>query len=125
MGMSLIPFAFFCDATSASSTKLDNPWVWVKVFIFLIILGIGAFFLNYFTRKKNLRTPVHGKSKLSIIDTCSLGNRQFLVVAQYESAKHLLAVSSAGISHLTDLTKTNSPVEYLKPDEESNIPDSK
>lgn len=123
MGMSLIPFAIIFDATSAASTKLDNPWIWVKVFIFLIILGIGAFFLNYFTRKKNHRSPVHGKSKLSIIDTCSLGNRQFLVVAQYESAKHLLAVSSAGISHLTDLTKMNSPSGNLKQDEESNKPD--
>ena len=32
----------------------------------------------------------------SIVDTCSLGNRQFIVVAQYESEGHLLAVGAAG-----------------------------
>ena len=36
------------------------------------------------------------KSRLRVIDTCSLGNRQFLAVAQYEKDRHLLAISNAG-----------------------------
>lgn len=114
MGNSLIPVSLLLDATTVSATNLESPWIWVKVFVFLLLLGLGAFFLNYFSRKKNLRSPMSGKSKLSVVDTCSLGNRQFLVVAQYESDKHLLAVSSSGISHLADLSKncnsSNQPI---------------
>ena len=98
MGNSLIPVSLLLDATTVSATNLESPWIWVKVFVFLLLLGLGAFFLNYFSRKKNLRSPMSGKSKLSVVDTCSLGNRQFLVVAQYESDKHLLAVSSSGMA---------------------------
>ena len=38
-----------------------------------------------------------------IADTCSLGNRQFLMVAQYGEEKHLLGVSSGSINHLAKL----------------------
>jgi flagellar biogenesis protein FliO len=108
MGISLIPVSLLFDATTASSPNLEGPWIWVKVFVFLFLLGVGAFFLNHFSRKKNLITPMLGKSKLSVIDTCSLGNRQFLVVAQYESDKHLLSVNSTGVTHLADLSKNTT-----------------
>jgi len=103
--MGTIPTLNFFLSESASSSDFDNPLAWVKVLAFLIVLGLIAFSLNYFSKKRNLNTLVNGKSKLSIIDTCSLGNRQFIVVAQYESARHLLAVGSTGISHLTELPK--------------------
>ena len=57
------------------------------------------------------------KSKLRIVDTCSLGNRQFIVVAQYESEKHLLAVGTSGVSHLAELSRKEPP---LVKDSESN-----
>ena len=96
---------FFLSESASSSSDYDNPLAWVKVLVFLIVLSLIAFSLNYFSKKRNLNTLENGKSKLSIIDTCSLGNRQFIVVAQYESARHLLAVGSTGISHLTELPK--------------------
>ena len=38
-----------------------------------------------------------------IADTCSLGNRQFLMIAQYDNEKHLLGVSQGSINHLAKL----------------------
>ena len=96
---------FLLSESASSSSDYDNPLAWVKVFVFLIVLGSNCFFFKLFFKEKKLKTLVNGKSKLSIVDTCSLGNRQFIVVAQYESARHLLAVGSTGISHLTELPK--------------------
>ena len=53
----------------------------------------------------------YDKNNLRIIDTCSLGNRQFIVVTQYETEKHLLAVSTSGISHLAKLSTRDSGQE--------------
>jgi len=71
---------------------------------FLGILSVLAFLFTRFYKGKNL-IPVSSKSsgKIQIADTHSLGNRQFLVVAQYDSEKHLLGVSPNGIQHLTSL----------------------
>jgi flagellar biogenesis protein FliO len=79
------------------------------VIFFLLVLGIIAFFLNYLSKQKGVKTMVGGKNNLRIVDTCSLGNRQFIVVTQYESERHLLAVSTSGISHLAKLSSQSSP----------------
>ena len=98
-------FNFLLSSSSSSVSDFDNPLAWGKVFLFLILLGLIALSLNYFSKKRNLNPLVNGKSKLSIVDTCSLGNRQFIVVAQYESERHLLAVGASGVSHLAELSR--------------------
>ena len=106
-----IPLCFLLDASVSSSSDFDSPWIWGKVIIFLLVLGMIAFFLRYFSKQKGLQATVGGKNNLRIIDTCSLGNRQFIVVTQYDSEKHLLAVSTSGISHLAKLTSRDCTQE--------------
>ena len=116
--MGVIPkLNFFLTGTSSSVSDYDSPLAWLKVLIFLVVLGVIAYALNYFSKKRNSHTLIKGKSKLSIVDTCSLGNRQFIVVAQYESERHLLAVCANGVSHLAELSSKKTPIEN-KPSEE-------
>jgi len=103
-----IPLCILSGTSMPAPSNFDDPWVWGKVIIFLLVLGFTAFFLNYFSKQKGVKAMVGGKSKLRIVDTCSLGNRQFIVVTQYESERHLLAVSTSGISHLAKLSSQGS-----------------
>lgn len=107
---------FLLDASSSAVSDYDNPWIWAKVLIFILILALFAFLLNYFSKKKNLNSMINRKSKLNIVDTCSLGNRQFIVVAQYESERHLLAVSTSGISHLAELSPKGTSIDDHSPE---------
>ena len=104
-----IPLCILSGTSVPSDSNFDDPWVWGKVIVFLLVLGIIAFFLNYLSKQKGVKTMVGGKNNLRIVDTCSLGNRQFIVVTQYESERHLLAVSTSGISHLAKLSSQSSP----------------
>lgn len=116
--MGVIPtFNFLLTSPSSSVADYDSPLAWGKVILFLIFLCLIALSLNYFSKKRNLNPLVNKKSKLRIVDTCSLGNRQFIVVAQYEAEKHLLAVGTSGVSHLAELS---SKEPSLVKDSESN-----
>ena len=81
---------------------------------FLGILSVIAFVFTRFYKGKNIiPSSSKGFGKIKIADTHSLGNRQFLVVAEYGCEQHLLGVSPNGIQHLTSLKKagevTSSP----------------
>ena len=91
----------------------------IRIVGFLGIHSVIAFLFTRFYKGKNL-IPVSSKSsgKIQIADTHSLGNRQFLVVAQYDSEKHLLGVSPNGIQHLTSLKNSS---ELISPQSEDSI----
>ena len=55
------------------------------------------------TKKKRSRLSPTNNGKIIIADTCSLGNRQFLMVAQYGEEKHLVGVSAGSINHLAKI----------------------
>ena len=78
---------------------------------FLGILAVIAFVFTRFYKGKNI-IPSSSKSfgKIKIADTHSLGNRQFLVVAEYGCEQHLLGVSPNGIQHLTSLKKAGEVI---------------
>ena len=78
-----------------------------KLIGFLGLLGAGAYFLTDYTRKKRIRSALTNEGKIVVADTCSLGNKQFLVVAQYGAEKHLIGVSQSSISHLSRLSSDN------------------
>tara|TARA_B100000945_G_C20274364_1_gene545511 strand:+ start:258 stop:545 length:288 start_codon:yes stop_codon:yes gene_type:complete len=71
---------------------------------FLGLLGAGAYFLTDYTRKRKIRSALANEGKIVVADTCSLGSRQFLVVAQYGAEKHLIGVSPGSISYLSRLS---------------------
>ena len=76
----------------------------LKLIGFLGLLGAGAYFLTDFTKRKRIRSALKNEGKIIVADTCSLGNKQFLVVAQYGAEKHLIGVSQSSISHLSQLS---------------------
>ena len=79
----------------------------LKLIGFLGLLGAGAYFLTDYTRRKRIRSALKNEGKIVVADTCSLGNKQFLVVAQYGAEKHLIGVSQSSISHLSQLSSDN------------------
>ena len=78
-----------------------------KLIGFLGLLGAGAYFLTDYTRRRRIRSALTNEGKIVVADTCSLGNKQFLVVAQYGAEKHLIGVSQSSISHLSRLSSDN------------------
>jgi len=73
----------------------------VRLVGFLGVLSVGAFIFTRLYKGKKILSD-HGKAKgIQISDSHSLGNRQFLVVAEYAKQKHLLGVSPGSIQHLT------------------------
>jgi len=80
----------------------------VKLIGFLGLLGAGAYFLTDFAKKKRVQSALSSEGKIVVADTCALGNKQFLVVAQYGPEKHLIGVSPNSIRHLSKLNSENN-----------------
>ena len=86
----------------------DLLWGGAKAIALLAFLGSGALLLNHFYKRKRLGVRVNATGRIHLADTCSLGNRQFLVVAEFEKERHLLGVSQNGINHLSQLKDANA-----------------
>lgn len=87
---------------SASVTTSSNG-VQLAIYLCLLValLGGGSYFLkngfNFLPAKNK------GVRKLNVAETRMLGNRQFLVVAEYEGRKMLLGVCPGRIELLSEL----------------------
>ena len=88
----------------ANADFFGDPLLWVRLVAVLGLMGASAYFLSNYARKRRVRSSFSGEGKIVVADTCSLGNRQFLVVAQYGAEKHLIGVSSSSISYLSRLS---------------------
>ena len=97
--------SLFATVRSLADTDArGDPWLLVHVVAVLGLMGASAYFLADYTRKRRVSSSLSGEGKIVVADTCSLGNRQFLVVAQYGAEKHLIGVSSTSISYLSRLS---------------------
>lgn len=97
--------SFFAVVQSlANADFFGDPLLWVRLVAVLGLMGASAYFLSNYTRKRRVRSSFSGEGKIVVADTCSLGNKQFLVVAQYGSEKHLIGVSTTSISYLSRLS---------------------
>ena len=95
-------------ASPSVGSDADTFWLWIRVLAFLGLLGAGAYFLTHYNRGRRIRSTLSGEEKIIVADTCSLGNKQFLVVAQYGVEKHLIGVSPSSISYLSRLSSDNN-----------------
>ena len=66
-----------------------------------------------------LQPKPKGLRKLDISETRMLGNRQFLIVAEYESRKMLIGVCPGRIEYLCTLSGTEPEFPRLAPEEEA------
>ena len=76
-----------------------------RVLGFLGVFACLAYFLTKFLNNRDFsKNTVGGKNGIVLSSTRSLGNKQFLVVAEYEKQKFLLGVSSGSIKLLAELS---------------------
>jgi flagellar biogenesis protein FliO len=97
---------------SSMDQEVSTVWLWIRVIAFLGLMGASAYFLTNYTRKRRVRSSLSGEGKIVVADTCSLGNRQFLVVAQYGAEKYLIGVSPSSISYLSRLSSGASDFQH-------------
>lgn len=65
-------------------------------------------------RRKNTPSGSHGGRKLQIDETRPLGNRQYLVVADYDGKKFMLGVTPGRIQMLTPLETSKTEARETK-----------
>lgn len=106
-------FYHFATSPALVNTDTEMLYLWIRVIAFIGVLGASAYFLSIYTKNKRSRLSPTKNGKIVIADTCSLGNRQFLMVAQYGEEKHLVGVSSGSINHLAKI-ENNSNQESVK-----------
>jgi len=71
---------------------------------YAVIIGAIAVVVWYFFKRGLLRKPfAKGEGKLKVAETRMLGNRQFIMVVEYEEQKILLGVGPGKIDYLTNL----------------------
>ena len=101
------------QATDPDAKQIDIPkfstedWknLIIQVITFIFILALGSFALIKLQRGgKFMPFAKNSKfSKLHILETKSLGNRQYVIVVEYENSKFLLGVSQNNVKFLTNL----------------------
>jgi flagellar protein FliO/FliZ len=99
-GEVIVPTA---SLTPPSQTVTSGSGIQLAIYLCLLValLGGGSYFLkNGFTF---LQPKSKGARKLNVAETRMLGNRQFLVVAEYEGRKMLLGVCPGRIELISEL----------------------
>ncbi len=76
----------------------------VTIFGYVVILGGLAVVVWYLFKRGVIRQPFSkGEGRLKIAESRMLGNRQFLMVVEYDDQKILLGVGPGKIDYLTNL----------------------
>jgi len=79
--------------------------------VILAVLGVGIFFVLRRGGWRRVMSRTEGRLKVS--ETRMLGNRQFLMVVEYEDSRLLVGVSPGRIELLTPLGLSESNLEAL------------
>lgn len=89
-------------ALAPAAPSLTGMGPTVGYVIALLALAGGAFYL---IKRGSLPRPfTKNEGKLRVLETRMLGNRQFLVVVEYDDTKMLVGVCPGRIDYLTPLT---------------------
>lgn len=97
------------DAEAPATAGRNGASNFTLIGLALVAAGVGGWLL---WRQKNSPTRLGAKGqKLAIAETRSLGNRQYLVVADYDGRKFLLGVCPGRIEMLTPLGAGDDDLE--------------
>jgi flagellar biogenesis protein FliO len=88
-----------------------NIIIWIWSFVFLFVFLVILYYLNKKGFLGRFRSPSTGRLKIK--DQIMLGNRQFLVVVEYDTREVLVGVGPGFIRQVSDLS--NSPKENHSP----------
>lgn len=95
------------SATTAAAASDSGSMSSVSLYLGLVLAGVGAWFVWRGRRSAPLGRD---SNRLTVGETRSLGNRQYLVVATYEDKKFLLGVCPGRIDLLAPLHES-APLE--------------
>ncbi len=82
---------------------------------FLALVGVGGISFYLWRKGKFPLSPMHKSGRLNLSETKMLGNKQFLVVVEYENQKLLLGVGPGLITHLCYLEPPEAGEEFISP----------
>ena len=103
----------YADLVSESSSPAGMI---VTIFGYLLILGAMAVAAWYLFKRGVLRKPFANKEgKLKVAESRMLGNRQYIMVVEYEDKKILLGVGPGKIDYLTSLDGYRNGFPNLEP----------
>ena len=93
----------------------------VSILGYLLILGAMAVAAWYLFKRGVFRKPFSNKEgKLNIAESRMLGNRQYIMVVEYEDNKILLGVGPGKIDYLTSLQGYRNDFPKLEPEVSEN-----
>ena len=102
----------FCLLSEVSpSDTIASDLTWIKVLGFLLLLGLIAFYIRKYNSTENLNKKGLSGKKIFISDTCPLGNKNYLIVAQCDGDRHLIGVGPNFCQYLTKLSQPTSSLE--------------
>jgi flagellar protein FliO/FliZ len=99
------PTALFAKEKEANNSQL--------IVYFVVLAALAGAGLYFFKRGMPLRGSRGGENNLKLLETKMLGNRQFLVVAQYKDNKVLIGVGPGQIQYLCSLDNADDDLENL------------
>ncbi|OHE72844.1 MAG: hypothetical protein A2Y14_02265 [Verrucomicrobia bacterium GWF2_51_19] len=79
--------------------------------LILFLIAAGCFAITRYLKRGNFRLR-NRENRLQITETKMLGNRQFLLVAEYGNQRILLGVSPSGIQHLCYLESESTEKDF-------------
>jgi flagellar biogenesis protein FliO len=88
-----------------------NIIIWIWSFVFLFVFLVILYYLNKKGFLGRFRSPSTGRLKIK--DQIMLGNKQFLVVVEYDTREVLVGVGPGFIRQVSDLS--DSPKEKTSP----------
>lgn len=99
------PTTLFAPEKSPGNAQLIVYFV-----VLAALVGAGLYFLKRGLPLRGLRA---GENRLQLLETKMLGNRQFLVVVQYEDNKMLIGVGPGQIQYLCPLDSADADMADL------------
>ena len=111
------------DTVEASQVVYPNSSSGMVVTIlgYLLILGAMGVAAWYLFKRGVFRKPFSNKEgKLNIAESRMLGNRQYIMVVEYEDNKILLGVGPGKIDYLTSLQGYRNDFPKLEPEVSKN-----
>lgn len=120
MEISSPTFSLFL-AIQDGNFQSSSDHLWIKVVLFLLVLVFIAFLVRRFS---NSGSRIYGKprdGRIRVSETCSLGNKNYLIVAQCDQDRHLLGVGPNFCQYLTKLKSvTSDKTEQKNPSSENS-----
>ena len=97
------------------SSGASSIGMFVTVLGYVIILGGVGIVVWFLVKRGVIRQPfAKGEGKLRIAETRMLGNRQFIMVVEYEDQKILLGVGPGKIDYLTNLQSSGGDFNQVE-----------